>query len=153
MLGSLPTPKRIKTITSSATAQSGWSPKGIVLPRCQYEPRPSLIRLNPFWHTGAVRGFAFGLILIVGLILTILSLRPGGIRRQLRFAARRFRIMLILGGIFLLGSMIIRLAFPEGAVADYGPPALAMVLAAVFLVVGRDPVTTAPGSSQPSRRP
>jgi hypothetical protein len=100
-----------------------------------------------------VRGFAFGLILIVGLSLTILSLRPGGIKRQLRFAARRFRIVLILGGIYLAGSMIIRLAFPEGAVADYGPPALVMILAGVFLVVGRDPATTDPGSSQPSARP
>jgi hypothetical protein len=100
-----------------------------------------------------VRGFAFGLILIVGLSLTILSLRPGGIKRQLRFAARRFRIVLILGGIYLAGSMIIRLAFPEGAVADYGPAALVMILAGVFLVVGRDPATTDPGSSQPSPRP
>ena len=91
-----------------------------------------------------MRGFAFGLILIVVLGLTILSLRPGGLRRQLRFAARRFRIMLILGGFFLLGSTIIRLAFPEGAVADYGPPALAMALAAVFFVVGRDPSTSQP---------
>ena len=99
-----------------------------------------------------MRGFAFGLILIVGLSLTILSLRPGGIRRQLRFVARRARIMLILGGIFLLGSMIIRLVFPQGVVADYGPAALAMLLAAVFLVVGRDPAITDPGSSPPSPR-
>jgi hypothetical protein len=49
--------------------------------------------------------------------------------------------------------MIIRLAFPEGAVADYGPPALVMILAGVFLVVGRDPATSDPGSSQPSARP
>jgi hypothetical protein len=94
-----------------------------------------------------LRGFAFGLILIVVLGLTILSLRPGGIRRQLRFAARRLRIALILGGFFLLGSVIIRLLFPQGAVADYGPPALAVALAAVFLVVGRDPPRARQGSS------
>ena len=29
-LGSLPTPKRIKTIASSTTAQSGWSPNGML---------------------------------------------------------------------------------------------------------------------------
>ena len=86
-----------------------------------------------------MRGFLLGLILIVGLSLSILSLRPGGIRRQLRFAARRFRIMLILGGIFLIGSGIVRLAFPDGPVADLGPPALAIVLGAVFMVIGRDP--------------
>jgi hypothetical protein len=86
-----------------------------------------------------MRGFLLGLILIVGLSLSILSLRPGGLRRQLRFAARRFRIMLILGGVFLMGSAVVRLVFPEGPVADFGPPALAIVLGAVFLVVGRDP--------------
>jgi hypothetical protein len=89
-----------------------------------------------------MRGFLLGLILIVGLTMSILSLRPGGLRRQLRFAARRFRITLILAGVFLVGSAIIRLGFPEGPVADFGPPALAVVLAAVFLVVGRDPALT-----------
>jgi hypothetical protein len=89
-----------------------------------------------------MRGFLLGLILVVGLSFSILSLRPGGLRRQLRFAARRFRIMLILGGIFLVGSGIVRVAFPQGPVADFGPPALAIVLAAVFLVAGRDPALT-----------
>jgi hypothetical protein len=100
-----------------------------------------------------MRGFVIGLILVFGLSLTILSLRPGGIRRQLRFAARRFRIVLVLGGIYVIGSSIIRLAFPHGPVADYGTPALAIVVAAVFLVVGRDPVTAGPGSAPPSRGP
>ncbi len=100
-----------------------------------------------------MRGFVIGLILVLGLSLTILSLRPGGIKRQLRFAARRFRIVLILGGIYVIGSSIIRLAFPQGPIADYGTPALAIVVAAVFLVVGRDPVTTVPGSAPPSREP
>lgn len=100
-----------------------------------------------------MRGFVLGLILVFGLSLTVLSLRPGGIRRQLRFAARRFRIVLILGGIYVIGSTIIRLAFPEGPVADYGIPALAIVVAAVFLVVGRDPATAGPGSAPPSRGP
>jgi hypothetical protein len=89
-----------------------------------------------------LRGFLLGLILVVGLTFSILSLRPGGLRRQLRFAARRFRIMLILCGVFLVGSGIVRIAFPQGPVADFGPPALAIVLAAVFLVVGRDPAMT-----------
>jgi CHASE2 domain-containing sensor protein len=89
-----------------------------------------------------VRGFLLGLILIVGLSLSILSLRPGGVRRQLRFAVRRFRIMLILCGVFLIGSGIVRLAFPQGWVADFGPPALAIVLAGIFVVIGRDPTLT-----------
>lgn len=94
-----------------------------------------------------MRGFLLGLILIVGLSLSILSLRPGGIRRQLRFAARRFRIMLILSGIFLIGSGVVRLAFPQGPVADFGPPVLAIVLAAVFVVAGRDPAPTQSGQN------
>ena len=86
-----------------------------------------------------MRGFLLGLILIVGLSLSILSLRPGGIRRQLRFAVRRFRIMLILGGIFLVASGVVRLAFPQGPVADFGPPVIAVLLTAAFIVAGRDP--------------
>ena len=86
-----------------------------------------------------MRGFLFGLVVLFGLGVTVLSFRPGGIRRQLRFVARRFRIMLVLGGIFLAGSTIIRVAAPQGVVADYGPPAIAIVLAGIFLIVGRDP--------------
>jgi hypothetical protein len=100
-----------------------------------------------------MRGFVFGLVILVGLGLTVLSIRPGGIRRQLRFAARRFRIVLVLGGIFVAGSAIIRVAAPEGAVADYGPAALALVLAGIFLVIGRDPAgTAASGASLPSHK-
>jgi len=86
-----------------------------------------------------LRGFLLGLILIVGLTMSILSLRPGGLRQQLRFAARRLRIVLVLAGVFLIGSGIVRLTFSQGPVADFGPPLLAIVLAAVFLVIGRDP--------------
>jgi peptidoglycan/LPS O-acetylase OafA/YrhL len=93
-----------------------------------------------------LRSILIGLVFLVGLSVTVLSLRPGGLRRQLRFAARRLRITLVLGGIFVMCSLIIRLAFPDGAVADYGPPALAVVLAAAFLVLARDPVMPDPES-------
>ena len=99
-----------------------------------------------------MRSFAFGLVIIVALAVTVLSLRPGGLRRQLTFAARRFRIVLILGGIYVLASTLIRIFFTDGWEIDYGPPAVALVLAGVFLFVGRDP-KPAPGSSQPSRAP
>jgi hypothetical protein len=100
-----------------------------------------------------VRGFFFGLVVLVAAGVTVLSLRPGGIRRQLRFAARRFRIVLILGGIYVAGSTIIRFASPQGVVADYGPPALAIVLAAVFMFVGRDPAeAAAAGPAGPARK-
>ncbi|MGZ6300242.1 MAG: hypothetical protein ACXWMN_07100 [Candidatus Limnocylindria bacterium] len=97
-----------------------------------------------------MRGFLIGVILMVGVSATILSLRPGGLRRQLRFAARRFRIALALGGAFVFGSLIIRLAFPTGPVSDYGPAALAVVLAVAFLFIARDPVAT-PGAAPRAR--
>ena len=99
-----------------------------------------------------MRGFLFGLLLITFLTVTILSFRPGGLRRQLRFAARRLRIVLVLGGVFIAAATIIRIAFPEGPVADYGPSAVVIVLAVVFLVMGRDPIESA-GSRPPPRAP
>jgi hypothetical protein len=96
-----------------------------------------------------VRGILVGLVLFMVFAVTILSLRPGGIRRQLRFAARRLRIVLALGGLFLLGSSLVRIFFPDGAVADWGPAALALVLAVVFVVVAQDPART-PSSTNPS---
>lgn len=95
-----------------------------------------------------MRGFVFGIVLLAVLATTILSLRPGGIRRQLRFATRRLRIVLALGGIYVVGSTIIRVLSPSGPVSDYGPPAMALVLFAVFMFLGRDP---APAGRQEAR--
>ena len=89
-----------------------------------------------------MRGFALGLLVIVGVALTVLSIRPGGLRRQLRLAARRLRIVLVLGGIWLLGSLIIRVAFPNGPVSDYGPAVITILLGAVFMFVAQDPDTS-----------
>lgn len=86
-----------------------------------------------------MRSFVLGLLIVLGLALTILSLRPGGLRRQLRFAARRFRIFLIIGGAFIFGSGAIRVLFPSGPVVDYGPIVLGVVLGVVFLVLIQDP--------------
>ena len=94
-----------------------------------------------------MRGFILGLFVFVGVAVTVLSFRPGGLRLQLRYAARRLRIVLVLGGVYVLGSSILRLAFPQGAVAEFAPAALALVLLVVFLFVARDPST----SSRPER--
>lgn len=93
-----------------------------------------------------MRGFVFGLVLVVAFTAIVLSVRPGGFRRQLRLVARRLRIVLWLGGIYVVGSIVIRLAFPDGPVADYGPAALALALVVVFIIVGQDPAPTRPGS-------
>ena len=90
-----------------------------------------------------MRGFLVGFALLVVLSLTILSLRRGGLRRQLRFAARRFRLALALIAVYVVGSGVIRVAFPEGRVTDFGPPVLAVALLAVYVVFGQDPVVPA----------
>lgn len=97
-----------------------------------------------------MRGLLLGLLLTILLTVTILSLRPGGLRRQFTYAARRFRIVLVLGGIFVVASSVIRLAAPEGWAADYGPSIIALALVAVFLVVARDPANP-PEPGSPSR--
>ena len=76
---------------------------------------------------------------MAALSVIVLSIRPGGFRRQMRLAARRFRLVLILGGVYLVLSTAIRVFFPDGLVADYGPPAIALILAGAFLVLAQDP--------------
>jgi hypothetical protein len=88
-----------------------------------------------------LRAFFFGIVVLVGLSITVLSIRPGGLRKQLRLAARRFRIVLVLAAVYLVAATIIRIAFPEGWIADYGPLGIAVVLAFVFIVVAQDPAT------------
>ena len=78
-------------------------------------------------------------MLVVLLSTTVLSLRPGGLRRQLRYAARRLRLALVLGGTYVVVSAVVRVAFPEGPVSDWGLPLLALALAIVFLVLGQNP--------------
>jgi hypothetical protein len=99
-----------------------------------------------------LRGFLLGLVVIVVLTVTVLSIRPGGLRTQLRLVARRLRIMLVLGGIFVLGSAAIRLAFSSGPVLDFGPVALAVVLAVGFIIWGRDPAMTEANPTNHSSR-
>jgi len=71
--------------------------------------------------------------------VTVLSLRPGGLRRQLRFAARRLRIIVVLGGIYVFANAVVRVVFRDGPIVDWGPPALAVVLALAFVFLGQDP--------------
>ena len=90
-----------------------------------------------------MRGFLIGCLLLVVVSLTLLSVRRGGLRRQLRFAARRFRLALALAAVYLVFSALVRLAFPEGPVADFGPPLLAVILVAAFVIFGQDPALPA----------
>jgi hypothetical protein len=86
-----------------------------------------------------MRAIVEGLVLMVALSVIVLSIRPGGLRRQLRLAARRFRLVLLFGGVYLVLSTAIRVFFPDGWVSDYGPIAIALVLAGTLLVLAQDP--------------
>ncbi len=77
------------------------------------------------------------IIVLVGT--TVLTLRPGGLRRQLHHAVRRFRLAIVLGGVYVLGSAIARIAFSDTFVTDWGLPALALALVVLFLVFGQNP--------------
>ena len=90
-----------------------------------------------------MRGFLIGFALFIVLTLSILSTRRGGLRRQLKFAARRFRLALALAGIYVVCSALIRIFFPEGPVADFAPPIAALILLAVFVVLGQEPAVQA----------
>jgi hypothetical protein len=86
-----------------------------------------------------MRAIVFGLVIMAAVSVIVLSIRPGGLRRQLRLAARRLRLVLVLGGVYLILSTVIRVFFPDGWVSDYGPPVMALVLAGAFLVLAQDP--------------
>ncbi len=86
-----------------------------------------------------MRAIVEGLVLMVALSVIVLSIRRGGLRRQLRLAARRFRLVLLFGGVYLVLSTAIRVFFPDGWVSDYGPLAIALVLAVALLVLAQDP--------------
>ena len=89
----------------------------------------------------AMRGFFVGLLVVPLAVVTLLSIRPGGLRRQLANAARRLRLMLVLAGVYLFLSGVIRVAAPNTPYEEWGLPAVALVLAVVFIVVGQDPVS------------
>ena len=91
------------------------------------------------WHTEPVRGFFIGIVLMFFVIVTALSTRPGGLRHQLRNALRRFRLAMILAGIYLASSTVLRVLFPTSGLAEAGLVVLAVALCVTFLVLSQDP--------------
>ena len=85
-----------------------------------------------------MRGFFAGMLLLVFGVVTVLSLRPGGLRNQLRNVARRLKLALILTGIYLVGSTVLRVAFPTSGLAEAGMVLLAGGLGVTFLVLSPD---------------
>ena len=57
----------------------------------------------------------------------------------MRYAARRFRLAIVLGGVYVLCSAVARIAFSDTFVTDWGLPFLALALVVLFLVFGQNP--------------
>jgi uncharacterized membrane protein len=85
-----------------------------------------------------VRGFLIGFSLLFFVMVTVLSLRPGGFRNQLRNVARRLKLALLLAGIYLVGSTVLRLAFPNSGTAEVVMVALGAALCVTFLLLSQD---------------
>lgn len=85
-----------------------------------------------------MRGFLVGLFLMFFLVISVLSLRPGGFRHQLRNVARRFKLAMILVGIYLVCSTVLRLVFPSSTLAEVGMAVLGVGLCVTFLVLSPD---------------
>ena len=85
-----------------------------------------------------MKGFLIGLVLIVVMTISVLSIRPGGLRNQLRNAGRRLRLALILSGVYLITSTAIRLAFPDTTGSEVAMVAIGVALAITFLILGQD---------------
>lgn len=78
------------------------------------------------------------MFLLVFVVVSVLSLRPGGLRNQLRNVARRFKLAMILAGVYLASSTVLRIAFPNSGLAEIGMVALAGGLCITFLVLSPD---------------
>lgn len=91
-----------------------------------------------------MKGLLAGLILFPVLAIGILSIRPGGLRRQLREVRRRLKLALVLAGIYLVASAALRLWLGE---TRSEPPtyALAAVLAVTFVALSYERGPAPPG--------
>lgn len=100
-----------------------------------------------------MRGFLIAIVLGFLLIGGVFSLRPGGLRVQLRLMKRRFRVAFTLAGIFLVVSFVIRVAAPTLLISDIGMIALGLATAVAFLIWAQDPPleSTRPPQSRPPR--
>lgn len=85
-----------------------------------------------------MRGFVIGTALMLVVVVSVLSLRPGGLRNQLRNIARRLRLALILAGIYIVVSTVVRIALPGSGIGEIALVGIAALLAVVFLVLGQD---------------
>ena len=81
-----------------------------------------------------MRGLLAGLILFPVIAIAVLSVRPGGLRRQLHEVRRRLKLALVLAGVYLGGSAALRLGLGESR-SELPIYALAAILAAAFVAL------------------
>jgi hypothetical protein len=85
-----------------------------------------------------VRGVLIGLVLLGVVTFGVLSLRPGGLGNQLRNIARRFKLALLLGGVYMILAAAVRLLSPNELITDGAMVGAAVVLGVIFLVRAQD---------------
>jgi hypothetical protein len=85
-----------------------------------------------------MRGFAIGLIMLMFVVFSVLSLRPGGLRNQVRNVARRFKIALLLGGVYVVTSAVLRLTVQDSNTSTWATVAVALVLGLVFVFLAQE---------------
>jgi len=76
--------------------------------------------------------------MLLFVVLSALSLRPGGLRNQLRNVARRFKIALLLAGIYLVASGVLRLAVTDPNLSAWATVGVAVVLGLVFVFLAQE---------------
>jgi hypothetical protein len=85
-----------------------------------------------------VRGVFIGLLLLGIVAFGVLSIRPGGLRNQFRNMARRLRLALIMGGIYMLVSGGFRIVLSDSPWGEWGPIGVAVVLSIAFVVMSAE---------------
>ena len=72
------------------------------------------------------------------VVLSVLSLRPGGFRNQLRNVGRRFKIALVLGGVYVVASGVLRLAVQDPNASTLATVGVALVLGLLFVFLAQE---------------
>ena len=85
-----------------------------------------------------MRGFLIGMFVLLFGVVSALSLRPGGLRNQLRNVARRFKIALVLGGLYVLASGVLRVTVQDPNASTLATVGIALVLGLLFVFLSQE---------------
>lgn len=86
-----------------------------------------------------MRAVLFAFLALPVLAIAVLSIRPGGLKQQLRNVRRRFKIAMILAGVYLVAYTASRIAFGDTGIADNALIALLAGEGLVFVILAQDP--------------